>query len=290
MKKNPVYKIGKAIFGETTKQTKNKPLQQKKVYIDNYFKTRNDLNTLTESEKAACDIFTAFYTKVDGAIQVKESSLPLTTYANCLRTFRVKLEKDPAPSQMVSKLWNELTIATTIRTYGSECTQYKYYGYAPNYDYEKTLIFAGLMVVIKLSFPKQEAIDEIVNAIRTVAHAKENSEYFLPFDKSINTFNPDEISLSLSNAIKYIKSTSKPFKALAVYEFLISNFSKDEAIVTYIKSMCEGVKMEEPETGTHVETLNINDGGSMNMIDNSSIQQGNIAIENKDTKLLEEKQ
>ena len=46
--------------------------------------------------------------------------------------------------------------------------------------------------------------------------------------------------------------------------------------------------MEEPETGTHVDTLNINDGGSMNMIDNSSIQQGNIALENKETKLLEE--
>ena len=290
MGKKSIYHIGKAILSETYKKPQNKVLQQKKMYINNHFKTRSDLKNLTESEKAACDIFTAFYTKVDGAIQVKESSLPLTTYANCLRTLRFKLEADPAPSQMVSKLWNELTIATTTRTYGSECTKYKYYGFAPNHDYEKTLIFAGLMVVIKLSFPKQEEIDEIVNSIRTVAHAKDNSEYFLPFDKFINTFNPDEISLSLSNAIKYIKSTSKPFKALAVYEFLISNFTKDEAIVTYIKSMCNGVKMEEPETGTHVETLNINDGGSMNMIDNSSIQQGNIAIENKDTKLLEEKQ
>ena len=289
MKKNPVYKIGKAIFGETTKQTKNKPLQQKKVYIDNYFKTRNDLNTLTESEKAACDIFTAFYTKVDGAIQVKESSLPLTTYANCLRTFRVKLEKDPAPSQMVSKLWNELTIATTIRTYGSECTKYNYYRYAPNHDYEKTLIFAGLMVVIKLSFPRQEEIDEIVSSIRTVAHAKENSEYFLPFDKFINTFNPDEICLPLSNAIKYIKSTTKPYKALAIYEFLLSNFTNDEAITSYIKSTCEGVKMEEPETGTHVSTLNINDGGQMNMIENSNIQKGDLALDNKETKQLEKK-
>ena len=144
------------------------------------------------------------------------------------------------------------------------------------------------MVVVKLSFPIQSKIDEIVSTIRTVAHAKDNLEYFLPFDKFIKTFNPDEITLSLSNAIKYIKSTSKPYKALALYEFLISNFANDEAIMSYIKSTCEGVTMEEPETGTHVDTLNINDGGSMNMIDNSSIQQGNIALENKETKLLEE--
>ena len=289
MNKKSIYKIGKAILGSNAAPSKNnKVAQPKKMYIDNHFRTRNDLNTRTEAEKIACDIFSAFYAKVDGAMQVKESSLPLTTYANCLRTLRLKLENDPVPSQMVSKFWNELTVATNIKTYGSECTRYRYYGYSPNYDYEKTLIFAGLMVVVKLSFPIHDKIDEIVRTIRTVAHAKDNLEYFLPFDKFIKTFNPDEITLSLSSAIKYIKSTSKPYKALALYEFLISNFANDEGITSYIKSMCEGVAMEEPETGTHVDTLNINDGGSMNMIDNSSIQQGNIALENKETKLLEE--
>jgi hypothetical protein len=47
--------------------------------------------------------------------------------------------------------------------------------------------------------------------------------------------------------------------------------------------------MEEPETGTHVSTLNINDGGQMNMIENSNIQKGDLALDNKETKQLEEK-
>ena len=69
----------------------------------------------------------------------------------------------------------------------------------------------------------------------------------------------------------------------------VRNLTNDEAITSYIKSTCEGVKMEEPETGTHVSTLNINDGGQMNMIENSNIQKGDLALDNKETKQLEKK-
>lgn len=266
-----LFKIGKSRTG-TSKTPKPKSVPNTTaIKIDNIFKKRNDLANLTDAERLACDTFSMFYSSVNNAISVKEESLPLTTYANCLRTLRSKLEEDTSPAQLISVLWNKMAIAIAIKSYSSECTKLSHYKYSPNYEHEKILIFAGLMVVISQSFPNKEKIADIVNAIRATAHSKENKEYFKPFDLVINAFNPDEVYLELTDAISSIKAATKPYKALALYEFLCSQFSNDEATINYIKQECASVPMSEPEIGAHIENVTVTDGGAMNMFDNSTV-------------------
>lgn len=270
MAQSTLIKIGKALMGSPTPR-KPKATTHSTILIDNTFQKRSDLVNLTEAETLACDIFSKFYCNLPNAIPVKEESLPLTTYANCIRTLRLKLEQDASPAQMVSVQWGKMTIASTARSYKSECTNFKCYRYSPNYEHEKVLIFAGLMVVVSQSFPSKEKVEEIVSAIRTAAHSKENKEYFKPFDLAINTFDPTEITLDLNSVVNAIKSATKPYKALALYEFLCSQFSNDEATINYIKQECTSVPMSEPEIGAHIENVNVTDGGAMNMFDNSTV-------------------
>lgn len=285
MAHSTLYKIGKALTG-STKTAKPTKTANYTIKIDNYFKKRSDLDNRTNEERLACDIFSKFYGNVPGAISVKEESLPLTTYANCLRTLKQKLEQDASPTQLVSVLWGKMTISSTPKSYKSECANLESYRYSPNYEHEKTLIFAGLMVAVKLSYPNTEKADEIVNTIRTSAHSKENLEYFKPFDKAINAFNPSEISIGLIEVINAIKSTTKPYKTLALYEFLCKQFSNDESAIEYIKKECSTVPMSEPETGTHIENVNVTNGGAMNMFDNSDVHNEFKALPSSETKKL----
>lgn len=265
-----LYKIGKALTGSSPKP-KSAKSSNSSIKIENVFKKRDDLARLTDAEKSACDIFSSFYSNVPNTIRVKEESLPLTTYANCIRTFRLKLEQDSSPAQLVSVIWSKMIIADSPRSYKSECPNLNHYKYSPNYEHEKVLIFAGLMVVVKLSFPEKGKIEEIVSAIRTIAHSKENKEYFKPFDLAIHTFDPNEVTLSLPGMINAIKASTKPYKALALYEFLLSNFSNEADTIAYIKEECKSIEMSEPETGAHIDNVNITDGGAMNMFDNSTV-------------------
>ena len=280
-----LYKISKALVG-SPKPAKSKTAKYESIRIDNVFKTRDDLVNLTDAEKQACKIFSQFNGSVPNAMPVKEESLPLTTYANCLRTLRLELERDPSPVQMVSVLWGKMTIAHTTRAFKSECTNFNYYRYSPNHEHEKVLIFAGLMVVIMLSYPEKDQIEDIINAIRTSAHSKENLDYFRPFDKAIKTFNPNEVSLYLNDAINAIKAATKPYKALALYEFLCNQFSNDEATINYLKQECASVPMSEPEIGAHIENVNVTDGGAMNMFDNSTVHNELKALPSTDPQKL----
>lgn len=271
MAANPFTKLGKALVG-SSKQTRPKStVNNTAIKIENSFKKREDLTNLSDAEKLACDIFSKFYGNVQGAIRVKEESLPLTTYANCIRTLRMQLERDASSAQLVSVLWGKMSIANTPKTYKSECTKFDYYRYSPNYEHEKVLIFAGLMVVVSVSFPNKERIPDIVKAIRTSAHSQDNIVYFGYFDQAIHTFDPNEVFLGLNEVINAIKTATKPYKALALYELLLNNFSNDNSIVTYIKNECHSVNMAEPEAGTRIEHVTVGDGGSMNMFDQSTI-------------------
>lgn len=269
-----LYRLGKAIFGDYTPKQKQ-VIQPQAFKVNNHFKTRKSLKNLTFAENIACETFSKFYSKVDGAIKVKEESLSLINYANVLRTLYLKIERDPAPIQLISALWRKMSISPTVKTYKSECIKFETYRYSPNYDYEKVLIFAGLMVVVKESYPNEDNIDEIIKTIRTCASSKDNQAYFAPFDEIIHTFTPDEVTISLTDIIKQIKSASKPYKAQAMYDMLLNIFSQNESAIGYIKSECADIKMSEPEIGTHIDNVHVNDGGSMNMMDNCSIQKDN---------------
>lgn len=285
MNTKSIYKLGKAILGDSTPK-KKKVVQPQVLKINNYFKTRDSLNELTHAEKIACETFSKFYSKVDGAIKVKEESLSLINYANVLRTLYLMIESDPAPVQKVSALWSKITISSTVKLYKSESIKFNNYHYTPNYDYEKILIFAGLMVVVKESYPNENNIDEIIKTIRTCASSKENQAYFAPFDEVIQTFAPDEVTMNLTDIIKQIKSASKPYRALAIYEMALNHFSHNESAIRYIKSECVDIEMNEPETGTHIENVLVNDGGSMNMMDNCSVQKDDRLLTNNTPKRI----
>lgn len=131
--------------------------------VTNSFRTIQGLALRTHVEKEACEIFAKFYETT-----VKTSSLPITLYANCLRTLRTRLEDSSSPLQLIPKIWEELTIASARnrKKIQTECTKYKTYRYNPNYDYERVLIMAGLMYVVEFSFPHKEMIDSLVNTIK----------------------------------------------------------------------------------------------------------------------------
>lgn len=285
MNTKSIYKLGKAILGDSTPK-KKKVVQPQVLKINNYFKTRDSLTELTHAEKIACETFSKFYGKVDGAIKVKEESLSLINYANVLRTLYLMIESDPAPVQKVSALWSKITISSTVKLYKSESIKFNNYRYTPNYDYEKVLIFAGLMVVVKESYPNEDKIDEIIKTIRTCASSKENQAYFAPFDEVIQTFAPDEVTMNLTDIIKQIKSASKPYRALAIYEMALNHFSHNESAIRFIKSECVDIEMNEPEIGTHIENVLVNDGGSMNMMDNCSVQKDDRLLTNNTPKRI----
>lgn len=282
MANKSIIKIGKALLGADSPKTKPKA-QKPKLRVKNIYKTRDSLASMSDAEKMACEVFASFYGNVKGAVQIKEESLPLTTYANCLHSFCEILQTDPAPVQRVAALWNQLSVASTPRTHKSECSQYQSFSYAPNSEYEKVLIFAGLMVVVKLSFADEEKADEIIKAIRNVAHAKDYEAYFMEYDKVIHTFMPNEVSVPLCDIIDYIKSSAKPYKALALYEMLCNQFAHNEAALSFIKSESESIKMEEPEFGAHIENVHVNEGGAMNMIEGSTVQTGVPLLSENDT-------
>ena len=104
----------------TSKKKTTQP-QLPSLKVTNSFKTIRDLASRTQLEKEACEIFSKFY-----ETEVKTSSLPITLYANCLRTLKARLEENSTPLQLIPKIWEELTIANarSRKEYQTECTKY----------------------------------------------------------------------------------------------------------------------------------------------------------------------
>ena len=240
--------------------------------VTNSFKTVKQLALRTQSEKEACEIFSKFY---EAGI-VKTSSLPITLYANCLRTLKTRLEDSSTPLQLIPKIWEELTIANarSRKEYQTECTRYNTYKYSPNYDYERILIMAGLMYIVAFSFPHKEMIESLVNAIRHTANPKGMwQEYFTPFEKESRIFNEEEVTSSLAKMIGYLKMpTLKEAEVKAIYKFLIWNFQDNEQAIQRINEVYESLpKNNEAEPAHfHIETLNMN-GGNINEIYDNNI-------------------
>lgn len=230
--------------------------------VANSFRTLQELALRTQVEKEACEIFARFYETT-----VKTSSLPMTLYANCLRTLRTRLENSSSPLQLIPKFWEELTI-TNVRNrkeFQAECTKYKTYRYNPNYDYERVLIMAGLMYVVEFSFPHKEMIDSLVNTIRHTANPKGMwQDYFIPFEKESKIFNAEEVCTSLAKMLTYIKMpTLKASEVEAIHKFLHWNFQDNEQAVQLINEVYETLPKKEDSAPIQIGTVNMS-GGSIN--------------------------
>ena len=230
--------------------------------VTNNFRTIQELALRTQVEKEACEIFTKFYETT-----VKTSSLPITLYANCLRTLRSRLEDSNSPLQLIPQVWDELTVANARnrKEYQAECTKYKTYKYNPNYDYERVLIMAGLMYVVEFSYPHKEMIDSLVNAIRHTANPKGMwQDYFTPFEKESRIFNADEVTTSLSKILGYIKiPTLKASEVEAILKFLHWNFQDNVQAVELINEVYETLPKKEDSAHIQIGTVNMS-GGSIN--------------------------
>ena len=253
---------------------KSKPAPKKtpSLKVTNSFKTVKDLALRTQVEKEACEIFSKFY---EAGI-VKTSSLPITLYANCLRTLKTRLEESSSPLQLIPKFWEDLTIANarSRKEYQTECTKYNTFKYSPNYDYERILIMAGLMYVVAFSFPHKEMIESLVNAIRHTANPKGMwQEYFEPFEKESKIFNEEEVTSSLAKMLGYIKMpTLKETEVEAIYKFLHWNFQDNEQAIQRINEVYQSLPKSNETTPAHfhIETLNMN-GGNINEIYDNNI-------------------
>ena len=244
------------------KTNKNTAKKTPSFKVTNNFRTIQELALRTKAEKEACEIFTKFYETT-----VKTSSLPITLYANCLRTLRTRLEDSSSPLQLIPKIWEELTIANARnrKDYQTECTKYKTYKYNPNYDYERILIIAGLMYVVEFSFPHKETIESLVNTIRHTANPKGMwQEYFTPFEKESKIFKAEEVCTSLAKMLGYIKNpTLKASEVEAIYKFLHWNFQDNEQAVQLINEVYEILPKKEDSAPIQIGTVNMS-GGSIN--------------------------
>lgn len=258
-------------------KSKPTPKPTPSLKVTNNFKTVKDLALRTQVEKEACEIFSKFY---EAGI-VKTSSLPITLYANCLRTLKTRLEESSNPLQLIPKFWEELTIANarSRREHQTENARYNTYKYSPNYDYERTLIMAGLMYVVAFSFPHQEMVESLVNAIRHTANPKGMwQEYFAPFEKESKIFNEEEVISSLAKMLGYIKiPTLKETEVEAIYKFLHWNFQDNEQAIQRINEVYEALPKTNEATPAHfhIETLNLN-GGNINEIYDNNILPSSI--------------
>lgn len=230
--------------------------------VTNSFRTLQELALRTQVEKEACEIFAKFYEAT-----VKTSSLPITLYANCLRTLKTRLENSSSPLQLIPQIWEELTIASARnrKEFQTECTKYKTYCYNPNYDYERVLIMAGLMYVVEFSFPHKEMIDSLVNTIRLTANPKGMwQDYFAPFEKESKIFNAEEVGTSLAKMLGYFKNpTLKASEVEAIYKFLHWNFQDNEQAVQLINEVYETLPKKEDSAPIQIGTVNMS-GGSIN--------------------------
>ena len=269
----------------TSKKKPTKP-QPPSLKVTNSFKTIRDLASRTQAEKEACEMFSKFY-----ETEVKTSSFPITLYANCLRTLKVRLEESSTPLQLIPKIWEELTIANarSRKEYNTECTKYNTFKYNPNYDYERILIMAGLMYVVEFSFPHKELTESLVNTIRHTANPNGMwSEYFTPFEKQSRIFNEEEVTTSLAKMLGYIKmATLKESEVEAIYKFLHWNFQDNEQAIQRINEVYESLPKQNESTPAHfhIETLNMNGGNINEIYDNnilpSAIKQ--LTNENRDS-------
>lgn len=230
--------------------------------VTNSFRTLQELALRTQVEKEACEIFAKFYEAT-----VKTSSLPITLYANCLRTLKTRLENSSSPLQLIPRFWEELTIASARnrKEFQTECTKYKTYSYNPNYDFERVLIMAGLMYVVEFSFPHKEMIDSLVNTIRLTANPKGMwQDYFAPFEKESKIFNAEEVGTSLAKMLGYFKMpTLKASEVETIHKFLHWNFQDNEQAVQLINEVYETLPKKEDSAPIQIGTVNMS-GGSIN--------------------------
>lgn len=230
--------------------------------VDNHFKSLQELTMRTPAEKKACGIFATFYENSDEQNgNVKPDSLPLTLYANCLRTLRLRLEAEHQPLSLVPIIWNELSIAKSKKNYTNN--RYKTYRYSPNYDYERALIFAGLMSVISQSYPRTEIKEHLVNCIRQTA-GEMWKDCFNIFENKSSIFNEDEVSISLGSALRYLNmQTLDDSEKLAIQKFLNWSFANNTLALERINEIhIDNVKASNQ---FHIETLNMH-GGDINEI------------------------
>lgn len=256
-----VIKIEKTMFKllhTNKKATKKSPCFR----VTNSFRTLQELALRTQVEKEACEIFAKFYETT-----VKTSSLPITLYANCLRTLKTRLENSSSPLQLIPQIWEELTIASARnrKEFQTECIKYKTYSYNPNYDFERVLIMAGLMYVVEFSFPHKEMIDSLVNTIKHTANPKGMwQDYFAPLEKESKIFNAEEICTSLAKMLSYIKMpTLKASEVEAIHKFLHWNFQDNEQAVQLINEVYETLPKKEDSAPIQIGTVNMS-GGSIN--------------------------
>lgn len=256
-----VIKIEKTMFKllhTNKKATKKSPCFR----VTNSFRTLQELALRTQVEKEACEIFAKFYETT-----IKTSSLPITLYANCLRTLKTRLENSSSPLQLIPSFWEELTIASARnrKEFQTECTKYKTYSYNPNYDYERVLIMAGLMYVVEFSFPHKEMIDSLVNTIRLTANPKGMwQDYFAPFEKESKIFNAEEVGTSLAKMLGYFKMpTLKASEVETIHKFLHWNFQENEQAVQLINEVYETLPKKEDSAPIQIGTVNMS-GGSIN--------------------------
>lgn len=253
---------------------KSKPAPKKtpSLKVTNTFRTIKELALRTQCEKEACEIFSKFY---ELGI-VKTSSLPITLYANCLRTLKTRIEDSTTPLQLIPKIWEDLTVtnARSRKEHPTECAKYKTFKYNPNYNYEQILIMAGLMYVVAFSFPHKELIESLVNTIRHTANPNGMwQEYFTPFEKESKIFNEEEVTTSLAKMLSYIKMpTLREAEKEAIYKFLHWSFQDNEQAVQRINEVYQTLpKQNEAQPAHfHIETLNMN-GGNINEIYDNNI-------------------
>lgn len=153
-----------------------------------YYPNRQSLSKLSKVEKYILEVISPFYNEKTPVTEyVKQKSLPLTLYFNCICTMYKRLYEDPAPTTLVNKLWEELTIKRSQypdEYHEDSGRQKELYNYYPNREYERVLLFGGLIAKVKAEpfCNSNLAHIQLVDALVQTANYNETAlQYLQPF-------------------------------------------------------------------------------------------------------------
>lgn len=154
--------------------------------IRNFYRSRSDLDKMQGVRQFLVPIVTKFYNgEVDGAMRIKESSLPLQTLFNAVDTILARLEDTENPELLVGDIWDSLVMRSRKSCVEQRLVHFfdfNYYDYRVNRKPEATLIFGAVYYMMTAESPEKRFC---LKAIKDKAlYGTEAIPYFNLFEKT----------------------------------------------------------------------------------------------------------
>lgn len=234
-----------------------------------YYSERNNIPQSGIMYELACQVGKLYSKNINNMERIKEDSLPLLTFLNCVKTIVEMLENDTIPSQLVNTIWDDLKPLNI-----NGCSE----DYHVNRWYEATIIFGGVYFVIsKNAEPDKELMVALENKAAYDDTSKRHFSFFKNTIHTVDEQNDNEKEYAnekltiLNNRIDGFSDEMK----LKEYERAIEkeqdldthNYSYLKSLNIYADTIRKRLTKKELQESTLPQTKETNDSTQIDFLD-----------------------